>query len=421
MSHPRPILDNVTSVTVSSASAVAVSSCSVVDSPAMYPNPPIHACGVYVPTPRPPFAAVHIPAPIIVTWMPELLLSPSAPTFNCPVSSLLTSMSTSGTDSLVGNVGIRRTETFTVAWASSGCSAVRKRGLERERVVERGDGMESTSNMPLIPSPHSESLYTLCVPLIPHSHNRIPLSLHDTPTPQAHSEPLMVTVPLLALSPDVSVMDDFHAASFARAALGVSQILSKVNSKDELILSVGKVHEWFLQSMSECGVEYIDALNLPLKLDWHTHASRLGVDVDPPDFKYLLLPSCQLKSALKCNDIIPTLNSDEIISEELNSEVYLKGCDASNVGLIHSQNLMQNSKVEIVFSGGGFEIKNSKNLKTFTKNSLTDSSSVQVIPKQFFFTFLNFILLMVFLVNSLHELHFSHYFLLQQHKRSHSS
>jgi hypothetical protein len=104
-------------------------------------------------------------------------------------------------------------------------------------------------------------------------------------------------------------------------------------------------------------------------------------------------------------------------SKDMKFDVSSKNPDPSDVRLIHSQNLVHDSKVGLALSGGGFGTKNSKNLRNFTKNSLTDSSSVQVIPKQFFFTFLNFVIPMVFLVvNSSHKLHFSHYFLFQQHK-----
>jgi hypothetical protein len=107
-------------------------------------------------------------------------------------------------------------------------------------------------------------------------------------TPQHHTESLMETVPLSVLSPDISMLGDFHTTPFAAAAEGVSQILSKVGSVDDLIWSVGTIQEWFLQSVEECGIDYVDALKLTMKLDWHTHASQLGVDLSPPSLNYLI-------------------------------------------------------------------------------------------------------------------------------------
>jgi hypothetical protein len=113
-------------------------------------------------------------------------------------------------------------------------------------------------------------------------------------------------------------------------------------------------------------------------------------------------------------------------------DVLLKNSDVSNVGLLNSQNLIHDFKVDIIFSGGGFVTKNSKNenskyFENFTRISLTDNSS---IPKYhyhdqipFSFTFLNFIIHMVLflVVDSSYELHFSHHFLLQRRKCSRDS
>jgi hypothetical protein len=134
---------------------------------------------------------------------------------------------------------------------------------------------------------------------------------------------------------------------------------------------------------------------------------------------------------LDCS-ITPEDFDDNELSEELGSDVALEFHDASNIGLIDFQNLIHNSKVELVFSGGGFVIKNSENenfeyFENFTRISLMDNSS---IPKYhshdqipFSFTFLNFIVHMVLflVVDSSHELHFSHHFLLQWCKHSCSS
>jgi hypothetical protein len=117
--------------------------------------------------------------------------------------------------------------------------------------------------------------------------------------------------------------------------------------------------------------------------------------------------------------------------EDMKFDISLSISDTSNVGLQDSQNLMYDSRVEVILSGGGFVIKNSENLtfknsKNFTNNLLKDILSVQVILNYQHHNqmpFLKFIIFIVFLleVNSLCELHFSHYFLLQRHKHSCSS
>jgi hypothetical protein len=183
-----------------------------------------------------------------------------------------------------------------------------------------------------------------------------------------------------------------------------------VGSVDQLLLSVGAICDWFLCSVEECGVDYVNDLNLTMRLEWHTHASRLGVGLDPPGLDHLLLPSL-------CKEF--TLNSDNHydshgIPGNMNSDP--EDSVASNLGLIRSQNLMHK------FGGGGgfVNYENYKNFRKFTKNLVTDKLSVKIILKTSFYSmFCNIGISMVLflLAISLHTLHFTHYFLLQQCKR----
>jgi hypothetical protein len=141
-----------------------------------------------------------------------------------------------------------------------------------EGVSEEGDDMEFNCTAA---SPQSVSLSSSNIPSI--SYNMISLSYQDSST---HTEPLTVTVPLSALSPDVSVVDEFCTTPFVAAAESVSQIMSKVGSVDDLIW-VGTTQEWFLWSVEECSIDYVDALILTMKLDWHTHASSWVVVLIP--------------------------------------------------------------------------------------------------------------------------------------------
>jgi hypothetical protein len=217
--------------------------------------------------------------------------------------------------------------------------------------------------------------------------------------------PYHLYAPKSMLSPAISLVDGYHTTPFALAAKGVSQILSVVGSVDQLFLSVRAIRDWFLRSVKECGVDYVNDLDLSMKLEWHTHASRLGVDLDPPGLDHLLLPSL-------CKEF--TLNSDNHynphgIPGNMNSDS--KDSVASNLGLIRSQNLMHK------FGGGGgfVNYKNYKNFRKFTKNLVTDKLSVKIILKtSFYFMFFDSVISMVLyqVAISLHALHFCHYFLL---------
>jgi hypothetical protein len=196
---------------------------------------------------------------------------------------------------------------------------------------------------------------------------------------------------------------------FVAAAGDISHILSRVNNVYEFVMSIREIHEWFVHSVSECSVEFVDALILTMKLEWHTHTSRLGGSWYPPNLECFIPSGCKdvtLNSddhydpptfdSLDCNPenkwdnlseeldfIIPLENSG--LLEDGKFDVSPENPDPSNVGLISSQILRHDSKVDIVLSGGGFVTKNSensesKNLKKFTKNPLIDSS-VQMIPK----------------------------------------
>jgi hypothetical protein len=198
--------------------------------------------------------------------------------------------------------------------------------------------------------------------------------------PPLHTEPLLAIVPPSVLSPNVSVLGEFCPIPFVRAVTGVSQILSKVSCKDELILSVGDICEWFLQSVQECSVDYADALRLTMKLDWHTHASRLGVNLSSPNLTYLM-PSftedpnlfsnksseddCDsLSDELNLNIPLEDFNGHKLsekfssdfpleqseLPEDMNFIISLSISDTSNVGLQDSQNLMHNSMMETVLS-----------------------------------------------------------------------
>jgi hypothetical protein len=92
-----------------------------------------------------------------------------------------------------------------------------------EILGERGDDIASCDAHEF---PQSESLFTLNVPLNTYSHNNTPLSYHCSS--QLSLEPCHNTS-----YPPSSAMNShaFHATPFARAALAVSQILSKANSK----------------------------------------------------------------------------------------------------------------------------------------------------------------------------------------------
>jgi hypothetical protein len=218
--------------------------------------------------------------------------------------------------------------------------------------------------------------------------------------------------------------------------------------KYELIMSIGDICEWFLQSVEECGVEYAEALRLTMKLDWHTHASRLGVNLSSLDLNYLMpfnedpnLISNE-NSDNNCVSLSDEFNFKFSLGnsssnfpleqsqshEDMKFDIPLGISDASNVGLQDSQNLVHDSKAGVILSGGGFVTKNSenqisKNSKNFTNNLLKNILSIQVILNYQHHdqrSFLKFIIPLVLLLVAIssHELHFSHYFLLQRYKRS---
>jgi hypothetical protein len=189
------------------------------------------------------------------------------------------------------------------------------------------------------------------------------------------------------------VVDGFRATPFALAAKGVSQILSEVGSVDGLFLSVGTIRDWFLHSVGNCGVNYVNDLNLTMRLEWHTHASRLGVDLDPPGLNHLLLPSVCKQSNLNSNDHFglptPSRGGERLINYN--------------------------------------NYKSYENLRKSTKNLWADKLSVKlsveiILDTSFYFIFFDSIISMVLypVAISSHTLHFSHYFLLQQRKRIYS-
>jgi hypothetical protein len=148
-----------------------------------------------------------------------------------------------------------------------------------------------------------------------------------------------------------------------------------------------------------------------MRLEWHTHASRLGVDLDPPGLDHLLLPSVCKHS----NDHFGLPTPDFCDPD-------FKNLYASNLGLSSSKNLMHDSR-------GGERLINYNNYKSYksyeylrksTKNIWADKLSVEIIlDTSFYFMFFESVISMVLypVAISLHALHFSHYFLLQQHKR----
>jgi hypothetical protein len=143
---------------------------------------------------------------------------------------------------------------------------------------------------------------------------------------------------------------------------------------------------------SFCDVEYVDALILTMKLEWHTHTSRLGGCWDPPNLECFIssgykdvtlnsndhydpptFDSLDCNPENKCNNLSEEFENSGLL-EDGKFDVPPENPDPSNVGLISSQILRHDSKVDIVFSGGGFVTKNSensesKNLENFTKKS----------------------------------------------------
>jgi hypothetical protein len=159
------------------------------------------------------------------------------------------------------------------------------------------------------------------------------IALTLTP-PSTAVEPYHFHAPESILSPAASVVEGYRTTPFALAAKGVSQILSAIGSVDRLFLSVRTIHDWFFHSVEKCGVDYVDDLDLTMRLEWHNHTSRLGVDLDPPGLDHLLLPSL-------CKDF--TLYSDNHYdSHGIPGDMNFDPEDsvASNLGLIRSQNLM---------------------------------------------------------------------------------
>jgi hypothetical protein len=168
------------------------------------------------------------------------------------------------------------------------------------------------------------------------------------------------------------------------------------------------IHSWYSESVVGLGVSDVEVLHLIFRMEWHTHACRLSVDLEPPNLDHLL-PSL-FKNF--------TLNSDNHydphgLPGDVNSDP--KNSDASNLGLIRSLNLMHNSE-------GGGRIVNYENFKKSTKNCLMDKLSIQIILDLYVTCFDSVIFMMLFLMGvSLHALRFLHYFLLQQHIHIHSS
>jgi hypothetical protein len=148
-----------------------------------------------------------------------------------------------------------------------------------------------------------------------------------------------------------------------------------------------------------------------MRLEWHTHASRLGVDLDPPGLDHLLLPSVCKHYNLNSNNHFGLPTPDFCNPDS-------KNLYASILGLLSSQNLMYDS-------GGGERLINYNNYKSYenlrksTKNLWADRLSVEIIlDTLFYFIFFDSVISMILYLMAifLHTLHFSHYFLLQQRK-----
>jgi hypothetical protein len=80
-------------------------------------------------------------------------------------------------------------------------------------------------------------------------------------------------------------------------------LLSRVDNAITFMpgVCVFSVLNWFVQFVNELGDSEIDFLSLTLILEWHTHACRLGVNVNAPSVHYLI-PSCYEYSTLNSNN-----------------------------------------------------------------------------------------------------------------------
>jgi hypothetical protein len=279
---------------------------------------------------------------------------------------------------------------------------------EREELSEGvGKGEDGMALYCTPPSPQYESFSTLNVPLNSCSYNIIPLLPHNSAysvsNPSHHglhihvytaphieyphnSEQNSIKLPLMKFYSIIKVcsVETLDLLYRCNDCVGkFLRLLCQAVPSDAIIALNTLYNSCHRDSTIECMMDVIEKHIQNESLYAYNHhiymanePAQMDTGVQEPPFpvtvhssQNLVLDGVSRLSVLDVNYL----------------KVPLKDPNASNVGLQNSQDLMHNSEVDIVLSGGGFVTKNSENsesnnLEKSTKNSLIDSS-VQIIPK----------------------------------------